>query len=69
MEDDLLVEVVSIFNIFRNFVVWKISILYVDFFEDVFFERKEKKERIFVFCIDVERNDRRVGRKFYVFFF
>nr|4PQO_A Chain A, Sorting nexin-14 [Homo sapiens]4PQP_A Chain A, Sorting nexin-14 [Homo sapiens]4PQP_B Chain B, Sorting nexin-14 [Homo sapiens]4PQP_C Chain C, Sorting nexin-14 [Homo sapiens]4PQP_D Chain D, Sorting nexin-14 [Homo sapiens] len=42
-----------------NLAAWKISIPYVDFFEDPSSERKEKKERIPVFCIDVERNDRR----------
>ncbi|XP_078504288.1 sorting nexin-14 isoform X2 [Lissotriton helveticus] len=35
----------------RNLSAWKISIPYVDFFDD-------RKEKIPVFCIDVERNDR-----------
>ncbi|KAM9315942.1 sorting nexin-14 [Gastrophryne carolinensis] len=41
----------------RNLAAWKISIPYVDFFED--FEKRDRKERIPVFCIDVERNDRK----------
>ncbi|XP_012888324.1 PREDICTED: sorting nexin-14 isoform X3 [Dipodomys ordii] len=60
MEDDSPVEAVSTPNTPRNLAAWKISIPYVDFFEDPSSERKEKKERIPVFCIDVERNDRRV---------
>nr|XP_040138984.1 sorting nexin-14 isoform X6 [Ictidomys tridecemlineatus] len=59
MEDDSPVEAVSTPNTPRNLAAWKISIPYVDFFEDPSSERKEKKERIPVFCIDVERNDRR----------
>lgn len=66
MEDDSPVEAVSTPNTPRNLAAWKISIPYVDFFEDASSERKEKKERIPVFCIDVERNDRRAGRKPYV---
>uniref|UniRef100_A0A5F9C3P0 Sorting nexin-14 n=1 Tax=Oryctolagus cuniculus TaxID=9986 RepID=A0A5F9C3P0_RABIT len=61
MEDDSPVEAVSTPNTLRNLAAWKISIPYVDFFEDPSSERKEKKERIPVFCIDVERNDRRAG--------
>ncbi|XP_040839650.1 sorting nexin-14 isoform X6 [Ochotona curzoniae] len=59
MEDDSPVEAVGTPNTPRNLAAWKISIPYVDFFEDPSSERKEKKERIPVFCIDVERNDRR----------
>uniref|UniRef100_A0A6I8N1T6 Sorting nexin-14 n=1 Tax=Ornithorhynchus anatinus TaxID=9258 RepID=A0A6I8N1T6_ORNAN len=59
MEDDSPVEAVSTPNTPRNLAAWKISIPYVDFFDDPSSERKEKKERIPVFCIDVERNDRR----------
>uniref|UniRef100_A0A0D9RXR2 Sorting nexin-14 n=1 Tax=Chlorocebus sabaeus TaxID=60711 RepID=A0A0D9RXR2_CHLSB len=65
MEDDSPVEAVSTPNTPRNLAAWKISIPYVDFFEDPSSERKEKKERIPVFCIDVERNDRRAGRGSY----
>lgn len=65
MEDDSPVEAVGTPNTPRNLAAWKISIPYVDFFEDPSSERKEKKERIPVFCIDVERNDRRAGRKFH----
>uniref|UniRef100_A0A4W2IR60 Sorting nexin-14 n=1 Tax=Bos indicus x Bos taurus TaxID=30522 RepID=A0A4W2IR60_BOBOX len=59
MEDDSPVEAVNTPNTPRNLAAWKISIPYVDFFEDTSSERREKKERIPVFCIDVERNDRR----------
>ncbi|XP_054830242.1 sorting nexin-14 isoform X2 [Eublepharis macularius] len=58
MEDDSPVEAVSTPNTPRNLAAWKISIPYVDFFDDTTLERKERKERIPVFCIDVERNDR-----------
>ncbi|XP_021562490.1 sorting nexin-14 isoform X4 [Carlito syrichta] len=59
LEDDSPVEAVSTPTTPRNLAAWRISIPYVDFFEDPSSERKEKKERIPVFCIDVERNDRR----------
>ncbi|XP_031820418.1 sorting nexin-14 isoform X3 [Sarcophilus harrisii] len=60
MEDDSPVEAVSTPSTPRNLAAWKISIPYVDFFDDPSStDRKEKKERIPVFCIDVERNDRR----------
>ncbi|KAM9267829.1 sorting nexin-14 isoform 1-T1 [Cariama cristata] len=59
MEDDSPEEAVSTPNTPRNLAAWKISIPYVDFFDDPSLERKERKERIPVFCIDVERNDRR----------
>ncbi|KAM9382488.1 sorting nexin-14 isoform 2-T2 [Phaethornis superciliosus] len=59
MEDDSPEEAVSTPNIPRNLAAWKISIPYVDFFDDPSLERKDRKERIPVFCIDVERNDRR----------
>uniref|UniRef100_A0A4X2KC55 Sorting nexin-14 n=1 Tax=Vombatus ursinus TaxID=29139 RepID=A0A4X2KC55_VOMUR len=60
LEDDSPVEAVSTPSTPRNLAAWKISIPYVDFFEDPSSaDRKEKKERIPVFCIDVERNDRR----------
>ncbi|XP_077668904.1 sorting nexin-14 isoform X5 [Eretmochelys imbricata] len=59
MEDDSPVETLSTPNTPRNLAAWKICIPYVDFFDDPSLERKERKERIPVFCIDVERNDRR----------
>ncbi|XP_078011376.1 sorting nexin-14 isoform X5 [Phascolarctos cinereus] len=60
LEDDSPVEAVSTPSTPRNLAAWKISIPYVDFFDDPSSaDRKEKKERIPVFCIDVERNDRR----------
>ncbi|XP_067845280.1 sorting nexin-14 isoform X3 [Heptranchias perlo] len=52
-EDDLLEELAITPNAHRNLSAWKISIPYVDFFFD------SKKERIPVFCIEVERNDER----------
>ncbi|KAK2884300.1 hypothetical protein Q8A67_017937 [Cirrhinus molitorella] len=48
------VEVVGTPGTLRNLAAWTISIPYVDFFED-----EVKKERIPVFCIDVERHDRK----------
>ncbi|KAF2987239.1 hypothetical protein EK904_000050 [Melospiza melodia maxima] len=59
MEDDSPEEAVTTPNTPRNLAAWKISIPYVDFFDDPSLERKDRKERIPVFCIDVERNDRR----------
>ncbi|NXP12824.1 SNX14 protein, partial [Thinocorus orbignyianus] len=58
MEDDSPEEAISTPNTPRNLAAWKISIPYVDFFEDPSSERKDRRERIPVFCIDVERNDR-----------
>ncbi|XP_015265054.1 PREDICTED: sorting nexin-14 isoform X2 [Gekko japonicus] len=55
MEDDSPVEAVSTPNTPRNLAAWKISIPFVDFIDDIPLERRE---RIPVFCIDVERNDR-----------
>ncbi|KAM4771617.1 sorting nexin-14 isoform 2-T2 [Rhinophrynus dorsalis] len=61
LEDDSPVEVLTATtpNTPRNLSAWKISIPYVDFFDEPYLEKKEKKERIPVFCIDVERNDRK----------
>ncbi|XP_055011761.1 sorting nexin-14-like isoform X3 [Boleophthalmus pectinirostris] len=43
----------------RNLSAWSISIPYIDFYDD-----DTKRERIPVFCIDVERNDRKtVGQE------
>lgn len=57
MEDDLPVEAISTPSTPRNLTAWSITIPYVDLFDD-----EVKKERIPVYCIDVERNDRRAGR-------
>ncbi|XP_066579810.1 sorting nexin-14 isoform X1 [Amia ocellicauda] len=54
VEDDSPVEAISTPSTPRNLSAWKITIPYVDFFDD-----EIKKERIPVFCIDVERNDRK----------
>ncbi|XP_053315267.1 sorting nexin-14 isoform X2 [Spea bombifrons] len=61
LEDDSPVEVLSAStpNTPRNLSAWKITIPYVDFFEDPYLEKRDRKERIPVFCIDVERNDRK----------
>uniref|UniRef100_A0A671SWM8 PX domain-containing protein n=1 Tax=Sinocyclocheilus anshuiensis TaxID=1608454 RepID=A0A671SWM8_9TELE len=48
------VEVAGTPGALRNLAAWTISIPYVDFFED-----EVKKERTPVFCIDVERHDRK----------
>nr|XP_005160372.1 sorting nexin-14 isoform X1 [Danio rerio] len=67
-EDDTVEEAVMVFEddspgpmdavgtpgTLRNLSAWTISIPYVDFYDD-----EVKKERIPVFCIDVERNDRK----------
>ncbi|KAM9466211.1 sorting nexin-14-like isoform 3-T3 [Clarias gariepinus] len=54
MEDDLPMEAISTPSTPRNLTAWSITIPYVDLFDD-----EVKKERIPVYCIDVERNDRR----------
>ncbi|XP_069052666.1 sorting nexin-14 isoform X3 [Lepisosteus oculatus] len=54
MEDDSPVEAISTPSTPRNLSAWKITIPYVDLFDD-----ELKKERFPVFCIDVERNDRK----------
>lgn len=64
MEDDSPVEALSMPNTPRNLAAWKITIPYVDFFEDPSLEKKERRERIPVFCIDVERNDRLAGKHY-----
>ncbi|XP_076872480.1 sorting nexin-14 isoform X2 [Brachyhypopomus gauderio] len=46
-------DVVCIPGVQRNLSAWTISVPYVDFYED-----EAKKERVPVFCIDVERHDR-----------
>ncbi|XP_075058823.1 sorting nexin-14 isoform X2 [Mixophyes fleayi] len=61
LEDDSPVEVLTATtpNTPRNLSAWKISIPYVDFFDSAFLEKRDRKEGIPVFCIDVERNDRK----------
>lgn len=58
LEDDSPLEAASTPNTPRNLAAWKISIPFVDFTDDSALERKE---RMPVFCIDVERNDRMAG--------
>ncbi|XP_033504819.1 sorting nexin-14-like isoform X3 [Epinephelus lanceolatus] len=54
MEDDSPAEPASSAGTLRNLSAWSITIPYIDFYDD-----EVKKEKIPVFCIDVERNDRR----------
>ena len=56
LEDDSPVEAVSTPSTPRNLSAWSLSIPYVDFYED-----EVKRERVPVFCIDVERSDRKAG--------
>lgn len=58
MEDDSPMEAASTPSTPRNLSAWSISIPYIDFYDD-----DVKRERIPVFCIDVERNDRKAGMK------
>ncbi|XP_038658650.1 sorting nexin-14 isoform X2 [Scyliorhinus canicula] len=50
-EDDLIEELAITPNAQRNLAAWKISIPYLDFYFD------SKKEKVPVFCIEVDRND------------
>ncbi|XP_034381575.1 sorting nexin-14-like isoform X6 [Cyclopterus lumpus] len=54
LEDDSPVEAASTPSTPRNLSAWNITIPYIDFYDD-----DVKRERIPVFCIDVERNDRK----------
>ncbi|XP_070781512.1 sorting nexin-14-like isoform X3 [Enoplosus armatus] len=54
MEDDSPAEPASTPGTLRNLLAWSITIPYVDIYDD-----EVKRERIPVFCIDVERNDRK----------
>uniref|UniRef100_A0A8C6NR93 Sorting nexin-14 n=1 Tax=Nothobranchius furzeri TaxID=105023 RepID=A0A8C6NR93_NOTFU len=54
LEDDSPMEAVSTPSTPRNLSAWSITIPYIDFYDD-----DAKRERIPVFCIDVERNDRK----------
>ncbi|TKS86676.1 Sorting nexin-14 [Collichthys lucidus] len=54
MEDDSPMEAASTPSTPRNLSAWNITIPYIDFYDD-----DVKRERIPVFCIDVERNDRK----------
>lgn len=54
LEDDSPLEAASTPSTPRNLSAWTISIPYIDFYDD-----DTKRERIPVFCIDVERNDRK----------
>lgn len=58
VEDDSLAEPAIAPGIQRNLAAWSIIIPYIDFFED-----DVKREKIPVFCIDVERHDRKDGEK------
>ncbi|XP_046907015.1 sorting nexin-14-like isoform X2 [Hypomesus transpacificus] len=54
LEDDSPMEAVSTPSTPRNLAAWSITIPYIDLYDD-----EVKRERIPVFCIDVERNDRK----------
>uniref|UniRef100_A0A669F4L2 Sorting nexin 14 n=1 Tax=Oreochromis niloticus TaxID=8128 RepID=A0A669F4L2_ORENI len=54
LEDDPPMEAASTPSTPRNLSAWNITIPYIDFYDD-----DVKRERIPVFCIDVERNDRK----------
>uniref|UniRef100_H3C893 Sorting nexin 14 n=1 Tax=Tetraodon nigroviridis TaxID=99883 RepID=H3C893_TETNG len=54
VEDDSPMEAASSPTTPRNLSAWNITIPYIDFYDD-----DVKRERIPVFCIDVERNDRK----------
>lgn len=56
MEDDSPAEPASTPGTLRNLSAWSIAIPYIDIYED-----EVKREKIPVFCIDVERNDRKEG--------
>ena len=56
MEDDSPAELISVAGSLRNLSAWRITIPYIDIYDDDI-----KRERIPVFCIDVERNDGREG--------
>lgn len=58
LEDDSPMEAASSPTTPRNLSAWNITIPYIDFYDD-----DVKRERIPVFCIDVERNDRKAGEK------
>uniref|UniRef100_A0A6Q2XMY4 Sorting nexin 14 n=1 Tax=Esox lucius TaxID=8010 RepID=A0A6Q2XMY4_ESOLU len=54
LEDDSPMEAITTPTTPRNLSAWTITIPYIDFYDD-----DVKRERIPVFCIDVERNDRK----------
>uniref|UniRef100_A0A7N6B4B1 Sorting nexin 14 n=1 Tax=Anabas testudineus TaxID=64144 RepID=A0A7N6B4B1_ANATE len=54
MEDDSPAEPTSTQGTQRNLLAWSIAIPYIDFYED-----ETKREKVPVFCIEVERNDRK----------
>ncbi|XP_076612056.1 sorting nexin-14-like isoform X4 [Chaetodon auriga] len=54
MEDDSPAEPASTPGVLRNLSAWSITIPYIDIYDD-----EVKREKIPVFCIDVERNDRK----------
>lgn len=56
MEDDSPVEPASTPGTLRNLSAWSVTIPDVDIYDD-----EVKREKIPVFCIHVERNDRKEG--------
>ena len=58
MEDDSPAEPPCSAGSLRNLSFWSIGIPYIDLCDD-----DNKRDKIPVFCIDVERNDRKEGNK------
>ena len=58
VEDDGPVEMASATSSLRNLAAWRVTIPYIDLHDD-----EAKRERVPVFCIDVERNDRKDGEE------
>lgn len=58
LEDDAPAEPSGTPGSQRNLSAWTITIPYIDIYDD-----EVKRERIPVFCIDVERNDRKEGEE------
>lgn len=58
MEEDCPTEPASAAGTLRNLSAWSITIPYIHSYED-----ELKREKVPVFCIDVERNDRKQGEE------
>lgn len=58
MEDDGAAEPASVAGTLRNLAAWSIAIPNIHSYED-----ELKREKVPVFCIDVERNDRKQGEE------
>ena len=58
VEDESPAEAAGTPGVLRNLSAWSISIPYVDLYDD-----ETRRERVPVFCIDVERKDRKEGER------